>query len=102
MQQKDFHGRRTYASDLSDKSKQGFESRASIVIAWIKLQLARMSPSALTSVLSRPSRGLGEGFSLLGFDERHAQERELDTKVFPLARRPRNAVKAHGQVRSRE
>lgn len=102
MRPNDFHGRRAYASDVSDKSKQGFESRASLVIAWIKLQLGRLSHDASPFVLSRPSRRMGDGFSLLGLDQRHAHLRELDTNVFPMDRGRPVVAKPPKQVKARE
>jgi hypothetical protein len=99
MRPNDFHGRRAYASDGSD---QGLVSRASVVIAWIKLQLGRLSHDVSTVVLSRPSRRMGDGFSLLGLDQRHVHLRELDTSVFPMDRGRPVAAKPSKQVKARE
>jgi hypothetical protein len=82
--QKDFHGGRSYAPDPFRKRRPGLSASASLVIAWIKLRLSRLTPGA-SSVPEGLSRRKGEGFSLLGSDERHGQVRELDTKVFPIA-----------------
>jgi hypothetical protein len=92
---KDFHGGRSYAPDAPNKSKPG-------LIAWVKLQVSRLIPDASSSVREGLPRGKGEGFSFLGFDERHAHARQLDSKVFPMADRRRDAAKAVGQVGSRE
>lgn len=97
MRGKDFHGGRAYAADAPDKRRYG----PSLVIAWIKLQLSRLSPSA-SSVLSRPSRRMGDGFSLLGLDQRHAQLRQLDTDVFPMPHRRRGGAKSVGPGIARE
>ena len=89
MRGTDFHGRRAYASDTSDKSRY----RASIVSAWIKLQVSRLSQNAI-SIIARPSRRMGDGFSFLGLDQRPAQLRQLDTDVFPMPHRQRDSAKS--------
>jgi len=99
---RDFHGGRAYAQDPFSKRRPGLSVSASSLIAWIKLRLSRLTPGASSSVPEGASRRKGEGFSLLGVDGRHDQVRELDTKVFPLAHRRRDTVKALGQVSSRE
>ena len=88
FRQENFHGGRAYAPDSLG------ENRASLIVNWIKFQFSRLSPGS--------SRKMGEGFSLLGSDENRAQAHELDTKVFPMAHRRRNAAEALGQVRPRE
>ena len=100
--QKDFHGGRSYAPDPFRKRRPGLSASASLVIAWIKLRLSRLTPGASSSVPEGLSRRKGEGFSLLGFDERHGQVRELDTKVFPMAHRRRATAKTLEQVSSCE
>jgi hypothetical protein len=102
MQRKDFHGSRAYASDVTDKGRWRFQSRASLFTAWIKLQLGRLKPDTSTIVLRGSSRPRGDGFSLLGLDRRHVQLRELDTDVFPMAHRRRDAARSHGQVKAGE
>ena len=99
---KDFHGGRAYAPDPFSKRRSGLSASANLVIAWIKLRLSRRTPDASSSLPKGMSRRKGEGFSLLGSDERHGQVRELDTKVFPMAHRRRATAKALGQVSSCE
>jgi hypothetical protein len=89
FRRKDFHGGRSYASNPSDITQP---SRASQAISWIKLQLSRLTRDDPTSAPLGLSRSYGEGFSLLGSDE--SQVRELDTKVFPIPRRERDARRA--------
>lgn len=98
FRRKDFHGGRAYAADPSEKGTLNFGTRASLMIAWVKLQLSRLTPDASRSVPQGLSRRKGKGFSLLGSDQHHPQLRELDTKVFPMPRRRRDAAKALGQV----
>ena len=98
MRRKGFHGARAYDSEVSDKSRH----RGSLLIAWMKLQLSRLSPSASSATLSRPSRPLGEGFSLLGLDRRPAHSRELDTAVFPRTHFRQAAAKRRAQAKAGE
>ena len=99
---KDFNGRRAYSSDVLNKSRQGFKLNARFVIAWIKLLLGRLSHDASPFVLSRPSRRMGDGFSLLGIDQGRAHLRELDTDVFQMAHGRPDAAKSRKQVKARE
>ena len=88
FRRKDFHGGRAYAPHPSDEGNLRLGSRVSLLIAWVKLQISRLTPDSSTSAGQGLSRRKNEGFSLLGSsDKRHVQVRKLDTEVFPMAQR---------------
>lgn len=91
FRRENFHGGREYGSDSPGKGERRSEDRDGPIATWMKRQFSRLSPG---------SRKMGEGFSLLGTDERPSQARILDTDVFPMANRRRNAAEDLGQVRS--
>jgi hypothetical protein len=88
FRRKDFHGGRAYDPYPPEEGNLRLGSRVRLLIAWVKLQLSRLTPDSSTSVGQGLSRRKSEGFSLLGsIDERHVQVRKLDTQVFPMAQR---------------
>ena len=91
FRRKDFHGGRAYAADPSEKGTPNFGTRTSLMIAWVKLQLSRLTPDASRSVPEGLSRRKGVPFS--DQTSTNSQLRELDTKVFPRPRRRRDAAK---------
>jgi len=79
---KDFHGGRAYEPELSEGHKSNFETRGSLVIAWVKTLVGKFNSAGSKSAVETLWDRQGEGFTLLG--ERHGHNRELNTRPFPM------------------
>jgi hypothetical protein len=89
FRKKDFHGGRAYEANPGDMGRRALASQ---VIDWIKLRLGQLTRDDQALVRPAPPLRNGEGFSLLGSDERHA--RQMDTMLFPMPHRRRDARQA--------
>jgi hypothetical protein len=119
LKETDYHGSRTYGGEPATEAQLDYRLRLSVAFAWVGLQMKKLMRLGATPTRSLSLVHDGEkrftllgatprvlpkhrNFAPLGSDDRHAHMRELDTKPFPMARRPRDDAKAPGQGRSGE